>query len=135
MIQFEVVQSPDLNAKSVFQFYKNQVYLGKNSGDLHIQDLKLQGLHLLIEVIQNDLIIHPQKNVEHYLINGKRTTTVRKIKVNDVIGLGNTLIKILSFENTPLLSKKAILDRKLSDLAIKNSPKMGLIEKLTKLMK
>lgn len=135
MIQFEVVQSPDLNAKSVFKFYKNQVYLGKNSGDLHIHDLQLQSSHLILEVIGLELVVHPQKNVTSILINGKRATTVRKIKALDTIGIGNTLIKILSFEDTPLMSKKQVLDAKLNDLMNQNSPRIAIVEKITKSMK
>lgn len=135
MIQFEVVQSPDLNAKSVFKFYKNQVYLGKNSGDLHIHDLQLQSSHLILEVIGQELVVHPQKNVTSILINGKRATTVRKIKALDTIGIGNTLIKVLSFEDTPLMSKKQVLDAKLNDLMNQNSPRIAVVEKITKSMK
>ena len=89
----------------------------------------------MIEVVEKDLIIHPQKGVESYLIDGKRSSSIRKIKSGQVITIGSTKFKVLSFEETPVSSKKKILDEKLNRLLEANSPRLVVIEKLAKIMK
>ena len=135
MIQLEITNSPDKNILADFQFCQNEVYLGRSSGNLQIKDSELRESHLMIEVIEKDLIIHPQKGVESYLIDGKRSSTIRKIKAGQVITIGTTTFKVVRFEETPVVSKKKILDEKLNKLIEANSLRLVVIEKLAKLMK
>lgn len=135
MIHLKITNSPDKNILTDFNFCQNEVYLGRASGNLQIKDSDLRESHVMIEVIEKDLIIHPQKGVESYLIDGKRSSTIRKIKAGQTITIGTTTFKILRFEETPVISKKKILDAKLSKLIEENSPRLVVIEKLAKLMK
>lgn len=135
MIHFEVTQCPDENVLQAFQFYQNQIYLGRTTGDLWINDAALSPSHLLLEVIGKELLIHPQRDVEFYLINGKRATAIRKLKVNDTVTIGRTTIKIRAFSETEMLTKKDILNKKLNKLIEENSTRLTVIEQLTKRMK
>lgn len=135
MIIFEITESPDSNVKKQFTFYKNQVYLGKNSGDLWINDSLILQNNTLLEVINNDLLIHPQRGVEFYLINGKRASVIRKLKRMDVITIGNTSLRIIDFKKSESLNKKQVLDKKLDKLIEENSSRLTVIEEITKLMK
>lgn len=135
MIHLEITTSPDKNVLTDFKFCQNEVYLGRSSGNLQIIDPELRESHIMIEVVERDLIIHPQKNVESYLIDGKRSSTIRKIKAGQLITMGTTSFKVISFEETPTVSKKKILDAKLSQLVEQNSGRLVVIEKLAKLMK
>lgn len=85
MIHFEITQSPDLNVLTSFRFMKNEIYLGRRAHDLSISDLALKNIHLLLEIPETELLIHPQKDVDHYLINGKRATSIRKLKIGDTV--------------------------------------------------
>lgn len=135
MIHLEIISSPDSNILTQFQFFQNEVYLGRNSGNLHIQDPALLGSQVMVEVVEKDLIIHPQKGVESYLIDGKRSSTIRKIKSGQIITIGTTSFKVLGFEETQNQSKKQILDKKLNKLVEENSPRLAIIEQLANLMK
>jgi hypothetical protein len=135
MINIEFIKSPDDNVKTSFKFMQNELYLGRSEGNLRIQDSELLPSHLMLEVHENDFILHPQKEVLSYLINGKRATSIRKIKTNDVITIGKTEFKILEFSFTPPLTKKMILDKKLAELITTESSRLPAIEKLTLLMK
>jgi hypothetical protein len=135
MIHLEILTSPDKNIETQFQFFQNEVYLGFSSGNLHIKDAELKASHVMIEVVEKDLIIHPQKDVESYLIDGKRASNVRKIKMNQKITVGKTTFKVVNFEETTFHSKKSILDSKLNQLVEENSPRLAAIEKIAKLMK
>jgi hypothetical protein len=135
MIHFEISESPDQNILSAYKYHQNQIYLGRTTGDLWIHDNSLLASHIMLEVIGKELLIHPQKGVEFFLINGKRASNIRKLKVNDQISIGNSQIKILGFEETLRESKKEILNKKLNALIEENSSRLVVVEKLTKLMK
>jgi hypothetical protein len=135
MINFEITESPDHNVTSVFKYFQNQIYLGKGQGDLWIDDGELRPAHVMLEVIGKDLLIHPQKKVEFYLVNGKRASTIKKLKPHDKITIGQTLITILGYEETIKNSKKDVLNQKLNKLIEENSPRLNIIESLTKRMK
>lgn len=135
MIHLEFTISPDNNVLSAFKYFQNQIYIGRTNGDLWVQDNSLLPSHLMLEVIGNDLLIHPQKGVEFFLINGKRASVIRKLKINDLVTVGNTTFKILGFAETVRESKKDILNNKLNKLVEENSSRLPVIENLTKLMK
>lgn len=135
MIHFEIIQSPDLNVKTSFQYFKNEVYIGSKALDLAIADPGIRDCHLLIEVPEKDLLVHPQKDVEFYLINGKRATTIRKIKTGDTVTFGNTTLKIIAFEHTFRASKKDILNEKLAQLIEQQSRRISVIEMITRMTK
>jgi hypothetical protein len=135
MINFEIIQSPDNNVKSSFKYFQNQIYLGRTVGDLWIDDKDLKPYHVMLEVVESELLIHPQKDIGFFQINGKRASTIRKIKINDEITIGKSVIKILGFEETARSSKKEILTTKLNQLIEQNSPRLVVVESLTKLMK
>ncbi len=135
MINIEIQASPDSNALAPFKYFQNQIYLGRSSGDLWIDDPDLFPTHIMLEVIGNELLIHPQKDVEFFLINGKRASNIRKLKMNDQISIGKTVFKIIGYEETARVSKKNILNQKLAKLIEDNSPRLSVIERLTQLMK
>lgn len=135
MINLEIKESPDSNVISTFKYFQNQIYLGRTSGDLWIDDNSLFATHVMLEVIGKELLIHPQKGVEFFLINGKRASAIRKLKPNDQVTIGKTLISVVAFEETIKESKKNILNTKLNKLIDQNSPRLTVIERLTKLMK
>ena len=135
MIRFEITESPDKEVLSTFEYFHNLIYIGRTSGNLTIYDPELLKSHLLIEVVEGEVIVHPQKDVEFYLINGKRATTPRKIKVNDKVTFGKTTLKLISFEETEPSSKKNTLNQKLDALIEAGSHKLPVIEGLSKLSK
>lgn len=135
MIALEIQNSTDLNVLNLYRFFQNQIYLGRNSGDLWIDDNALLSSHVMLEVLGKELIVHPQKGVEFFLINGKRASNIRKLKVNDLLTIGNTLIKINAFEETEIPVRKLILDKKLNQLVEEDSIRLPVIERLTQLMK
>jgi hypothetical protein len=135
MIRLEILSSPDKNVISQFIFYQNQIYLGSKGHNLAIGDKGLLDCHAMIEVVNNDLLIHPQKGVEYYLIDGKRSTTIRKIKTHQLITISSTQLKVLYFEETNFKTKKNILDNKFEKLINNSSPLLPVIEQLGQTMK
>lgn len=135
MIKLEFIKSPDFDVLSTFQYFQNELYIGKTAGDLRIKDPSLKSSHVMIEVVEGELILHPQTNVEFYLLDGKRASTVRKIKKGQFITIGATQFKIVDFEQTQFSSKKKILDQKLAHYIEVNAPHLKCIEQLASMMK
>ncbi len=135
MIHFEVIKSPDENVLSEFKYFQNQIYIGRGQGDLWINDHDLLKSHIMLEVLDKDLLLHPQKDVPFYLLNGKRASAIRKLKKGDQISFGSTTLKVITFEETVKESKKQILNEKLNSLIETNASRLSVIETLSKLMK
>lgn len=135
MIKLQLIKSPDSAAIREFHFFHNQLYLGRSNGNLCIQDPELNRSHLMIEIVGSDLLVHPQKEVSHYLINGKRATEIRKIKLGDSLTIGKTEFKIVDFKETEEFTKKDVLDPKMKQLMQEGSERLGVIEKLVRLSK
>jgi hypothetical protein len=135
MIEIEFIDTPDHRIKENFIFHQNEIYLGRRGENFFILDPELKDSHMLIEIIENELIIHPQSGVEFYLIDGKRASTIRKIKTQQKITIGKTTFKINKFEATNFPSKKFLLDSKLALLMEKDDVKLNSIEILAKAMK
>ena len=135
MVQFEITKSPDPNVMNNFRFMSNSLTIGKKSGDLIIADIDLKESHVMIEVVGPDLLLHPQRGVEFFLINGKRATSIRKLRTGEEVTIGRTVLKIIGFEETTILTKKAILSDKLNALVEADSSRLTVIDKLSKLSK
>lgn len=135
MIRFEITESPDHEVLNTFEYLHNMIYIGRTSGNLTVQDPSVLRSHLFIEVVGEEAIVHPQKEVEFYLINGKRATTPRKIRTNDTVTFGKTTLKLLAFSETPSFSKKTVLNQKLDSLIESGSNKLPVIEALSKMSK
>lgn len=135
MILLEILSSPDKTILTKFEFHQNQIYIGRNCPTLNIADPGLLDSHALIEVIENELIFHPQAGVSSYLIDGKRASNVRKIKAFQTISIANTNLRVLQFKETEFPSKKSILDEKLAKLLEEKSPRIQVVEQLGRMMK
>jgi hypothetical protein len=133
MIYIEFIQSPDLNIINSFKYFQNQIYIGRDNGNLCIEDPEIYSIHIMMEVVNSDLIIHPEKDIPFYLINGKRASSIRKLQINDCITIGKTIFRILDFSETLIETKQQILDKKLNTLISENSLCISVIETLTKL--
>ena len=135
MIQFEIVESPDQDVIGDYHLFKNEIYLGTLLTDIIIHDPEIRKSHAFIEVVDNVLLFHPQKDVPFYLLNGTRALTIRKLKAGDVVQMGKTKIKIIGFSFSPSTSRKEILDSKLQHFMNQHDPRLEVIEKLGQLMK
>ncbi len=135
MIQFEITESPDQDVVGDYHLFKNEIYLGTLLTDIIIKDPEIRKSHAFIEVVENVLLFHPQKDVPFYLLNGKRALTIRKLKAGDVVQMGQTKIKIIGFSFSANQTRKEILDNKLQQFMNQQDARLDVIEKLGQLMK
>ncbi|MBF0362263.1 MAG: hypothetical protein HQK49_14705 [Oligoflexia bacterium] len=126
MIEVSIESSPDTEIIGKHRYYKNFIRIG-NSGsdddsisdisgdDILISDSLIINSHLLLEISEDGSHVLAKKNskIESYLVNDKKTTGHKKIKLGDTITLGKTIIRVLFFEYTKATSKKETLNQNL----------------------
>lgn len=134
MIKLECLQATDSNAVGFYEFGQNIIYLGRKNTDIILQDYSWPENAMFFEVVDDHFYVHPQKDLEFYLVNGKRCTGVKKVKKNEIITIGSAKFKIIDFHKSHFLTKKEILDEKLNTIIESHSPKIDIIRKLTEVM-
>lgn len=94
MIEFQVLNSPDSLALDKHLYFMNRIVVGKNDGDLLIDDDSLESPHIRLELNAKGLFVENIPPKLEYHVNGKRLRGRRVLKQDDIIAIGDTEIKI-----------------------------------------
>jgi hypothetical protein len=128
MIQLKILNSCDIDKIGTMVFYKNLIYVGNDHQcDLYLKDPELIPNHLIIEIVENKIIAHPHKNIEYFLVNGKRTTGAKIIVPGQSVSIGSNTFSIESFLETPINHYKENLNAITEKLIAENSPLLEII--------
>ena len=72
--------------------------MGANhDADLFIPADGILNNHIFLEVVDSKLLAHLGRETEFILINGKRTTSFKTLKIGDLISLNSLSFKIQNF--------------------------------------
>lgn len=124
MFKITILASEDNDKIGQFTFYKNLIYVGNHkSCDLYINDKDIIPNHIFIEIIGSKMLIHPNKDVDHILVSGKRTTGHKYTEIGQEIKIGSTVFRIDLFGLTTIEPSKNELN-KLTEQIIENNPKV-----------
>lgn len=96
MIKLEIIRSDDTEILGNKLLYKNQIFIGNNSSDVHISE-NISINYISIEVSEECATVSLNGD-GHFLLNGKRSESTRKININDIVKVGNTEIKLIDAE-------------------------------------
>ncbi|MFP5457394.1 MAG: hypothetical protein ACLGG7_01570 [Bacteriovoracia bacterium] len=129
MIEVNVIDATDPEYLGTWKFRKNQIYLGHPSGDIAPHGL-LFSYAFMIEVLPDFIQVQPHPDLEFWLLNGKRATKPRKVKIGDHLQVGDLALTITSVAHQELPTKKQILDRRLKELVSSQSPVLEVIQAL-----
>ena len=117
MITITITASSDSDRLGEFKFFKDLIYVGSNhDADVYLPSDEVKNNHIFIEIIEEKLIVHLGRDIDHILVNGKRTSTFKKLKIGDVIGIGYTKLRVDSFEESKTLSTKELTKQRLASL-------------------
>ena len=101
MLSFEVIHSEDPELSNDFLNYFDHFKIGSSSqADIIINDSLLSALHIKLEVKEESLICKSADSESSFLVNGKKYSGSKVLKVNDELSIGNTKIKITDFSKT-----------------------------------
>lgn len=131
MIQLTVNSSKDINKVGTVTFNKNLIYVGNDHlCDLFICEENLLSNHLIVEIVENKMIIHPHKDIEFFLVNGKRSTGHKFVNVGNKVKIGETEFSIDNFVETTYSSVKDNLNKLTDELIKSESPLLDVIQKI-----
>lgn len=125
MIKVEIIESKDLETLGTKIFFKNQVYVGNNSNDIHISE-DVEANCLSLEVNETGINSFISSDI-HFLHNGKRAESGRKLNFGDTIQIANTTLKIIDAEYQVYKTKVQILEERFSEIEEKNPSLANII--------
>lgn len=133
MISIEITNANNEEYIGQYLFQKNLIKFGANIlSEIYLPDEKLNQSHIFIEVIDDNILIHLQKDAEFFFINGKRTTTYKFLKRNDLVKIGDCTFKLLDYKFQEVVSMRDILNK--NSQIIKNTKPelLRIIQELSK---
>lgn len=131
MIKVKVIDSVDQDKIGVFVFHRNLIYVGnEHLCDLFLNDSQLISNHLIIEIIDGKLLAHPHKEIDFFLVNGKRSTGAKIIGLGQSIKIGSSTFIIEEFIEVPINHYKETLNQITEKLIQDNSPLLEIIGEL-----
>jgi hypothetical protein len=130
MIQLQVNSSPDLDMIGEALYYHQNLWFGRNQGDILINDPEMLNRHLQLKVSKKGLFAHPHPDLEYFHVNGKRVAGIKNIGPKDVLTLGKTKITIKNFMFDPNQTKSKQMQQNMKLLIEENSPLNEFIDLL-----
>lgn len=134
MIEIEVTKSSDIDFLGRWKFHKNGIYLGFPQADICYAPIALS-YAFMIEILPQGLQVIPHPKLEFWLLNGKRSTQQRSVKLGDMIKVADLEFKITEAKFEETISKKSVLDQKLKELVRNESNALNLISLINKKVK
>ena len=116
MIEFEIHSSPDESASGNHKLIRDEITIGSSKrADVIIYDRDLKGVEATLYIIDNKCTLSGNDlNIFH--VNGKKFTGNKNIKQNDIVKLGNTTFKIISFKSIASSELKHKLTTRYKDI-------------------
>ena len=131
MIQIAVKNCPDSEYEGEYFFDKNLVYVGSNhDADLYLPDEKLSRNHLLIEIVDGQLLAHLGKNAQAFKVEGKLATKFKFLSAGNVIEAGGSSFKIMVFAPTVRTTKREWLNKNTDELIRSGAPLLEAVKEL-----
>ena len=102
MIQLKIIKSTSSLSLGSYCYYLDSISIGKDlKNHIIINDPSLYSVHCLLKLSPDNLIF---KSDYTYFLNSKKTAGTIKIKKQDQIKIGNTIIKIEDFDLSKAIS-------------------------------
>ena len=133
MINIDIISARDSNLLGNYHFLKNIVYVGSNhQSDIYCPNTNLSDIHFFIEILENKLILHVNQKAEAILVNSKRTTHFKNLKVGDIIEVDHIKFKITDFSYHKMISKKEKLNELVASLEQRDPELLEIISLMSK---
>ncbi len=99
MLCFQIIKSNDESMPNQLLSHFDKFIIGSSKrADIIIKDHSVSPLHISLEVKKDSIVCRSFLKGTVFLINKKKYSGAKVIKVNDIISLGETQIQILNFQ-------------------------------------
>ncbi|MBT3583856.1 MAG: hypothetical protein HN509_03035 [Halobacteriovoraceae bacterium] len=122
MIEIEIIESPDPEILGPHSFYFQKLIFGRSKNShLFIDDRALCKNHIRIEKSESGVLCQNMES-KFYLSNGKKISGKKLHKIDDLIKIGETTLKIVSVSNDDTATKPSLSEK--YNAAIERNPKL-----------
>ena len=98
MVKIELLSSPDRLMLGTYEFFHRGFIVGSAPQcDLILQDLELDPIHLYLRSINKNLFSRSLLDGPGFFINGKKVRGNHPLHVEDIVGVGKSIFKIIAF--------------------------------------
>ena len=109
MLSFQIIHSEDSELSKDYLNYFDHFKVGSSrQADIIINDSSLSALHVKLEVKDQSLICISLDSECSFLVNGKKYTGSKVLKIGDQLAIGNTAIKITNFTKTDRAAQSSL---------------------------
>lgn len=132
MISIDIIKAQDSNLLGNYQFYKSIIYIGSSHiSDIYCPNSELNDIHFFIEVVDNKLILHLNKETDHVLVNSKRTIQFKNISKGSIIEAAGIKFKVIDFSEEEIVTKRDKLNSIVSTLKQDNPELLEIVSMLS----
>lgn len=132
MIQIEIINSLDNDAINIYEYFLDELTIGKSASDIIIFDETLKKCHLKLFIKNDQLFGIVSKNEGANKLNYKKVTGQFSLNIGDIISIEKNDIKILSFKNEVIPDYKQLIKNKIDELTEREDPIIDLLKNLRK---
>lgn len=131
MLVIQITKAKDENLKGTYRFGKNLVHIGSHQdSDLMLPQDEVALRHLFIEVVEDQLIAHLDRDSEEFWVDGKVVTKFKFLSPASVIRAGETEFRVIEARHETTRSKRELLNKNTDELIKGKSPLLGFIKAL-----
>ncbi len=116
MIKIKILSCPNKEIIGSVEFFSNIIEIGSSNGDVLLLSKDYMNHLFYLEAIENHIQIIPNPNLDHYLVNGKRSLSQRKLEKGDEITYKDFHFKVEDFLFDPPKDFEKIISENFSNL-------------------
>ena len=117
MINIKIIECSNKDIIGTVKFYSNLVEIGSTAGDILLLSKDYINHLFYIEIIEDSVQIIPNPNIDHFLVNGKRSLSQRKLQKGDQVTYKKLTFEIESFKKDENNNYNSIISSKFAELS------------------
>ena len=129
MIEIELTNTESSDQNGRIKFGKNSISIGNHPYcDLYLPHPDLIRDHVIFNIENNKIHLHPNKLINFVIVDGKRTTSAIIFKIGSVLVLGPFNIKLLTFEISEFIPMNKKINEITDKLIQEKSPFLDILK-------
>ncbi|MCO4753917.1 MAG: hypothetical protein KC478_05520 [Bacteriovoracaceae bacterium] len=131
MIELEIIHCPNNDFLGTYRIFKDLFHIGSNlSAELRVKDNAIMANHLIIDIEEDRLRATLNLDDGFFLVDGKRTTSLKYLNIGSSFEVGNTRFLVKQFSAQKIVTKRETLNKNTDELIKEKSPLLSYIKKL-----
>lgn len=131
MIEITILQSNDQIKIGQYRFFQNTISFGSDiENQIFLPNDHLSKCHLKLEVAEKKLQLIPDASVKSFHVNQKKFNSIKTLKANDHIKIGDCTFKIDHFSLEIVPPKSEFLNMKVESMQNNDPDLLSILQDL-----